>query len=90
MLRIVLLVGNVGLLISSIIFTTFAGFNVWNYNTEVMSVICYMVLVPLALVNIHFIRSIYSGSVSLSIKRKKLEEEIKIQEAENKLKELKK
>ena len=90
MLRIVLLVGNVGLLISSIIFTTFAGFNVWNYNTEVMSVICYMVFVPLALVNIHFIRSIYSGSVSLSIKRKKLEEEIKIQEAENKLKELKK
>jgi len=88
MLRIVLLVGNVGLLISSIIFTALAGFNVWNNNTEVMSVICYMVFMPLALVNIHFIRSIYSGSVSLSIKRKKLEEEIKIQEAENRLKDL--
>ena len=90
MLRIVLLVGNIGLLISSIIFTTLAGFNVFNYNTEVISVICFMVFVPLALVNIYFIRSIYSGSISLSVKRKKLEEEIKIQEAENKLRELKK
>ena len=87
MLRIVLLVGNVGLLISSIIFSTFAGFNVFNNTTEVMTVICFMVFVPLALINIYFIRSIYSGSLSLFIKRKKLEEEIKIKEAENKLKE---
>ena len=90
MLRIVLLVGNVGLLISSIFFTTLFGFNIFNNTTDVMVAICFIVFILLALVNIYFIISIYSGSISLSIKRKKLEEEIKIQEAENKLKELKK
>ncbi len=90
MLRIVLLVGNVGLLISSIFFTTLFGFNIFNNTTDVMVSICFIVFILLALVNIYFITSIYSGSISLSIKRKKLEEEIKIQEAENKLKELKK
>ncbi len=89
MLRIVLLAGNVGLLISSIFFTTLAMFNIFNNTTEIMIVLCFMVYILLALVNIYFIKSIYSGSISLSIKRKKLEEEIKIQEAENKLKELK-
>ena len=64
-------------------------FNIFNNTTEIMIVLCFMVYILLALVNIYFIKSIYSGSISLSIKRKKLEEEIKIQEAENKLKELK-
>ena len=47
------------------------------------------ILIILSTLNIYFIIGTYRGPVSLYLKRKKLEEEIKIQEAENKLKELK-
>jgi len=51
----------------------------------------FVVVIPLAILsilNIYFITGKYRVPVSLYLKRKKLEEEIKIQEAENKLKDL--
>lgn len=51
----------------------------------------YIVLIPLIILfvlNIYFILGTCHGTISLYLKRKKLEEEIKIQEAENRLKEL--
>ena len=83
MLRIILWVGNTGLLISSLSLAM-------NYKVDPVHMVCYVAFMILSIINIFFIKSIYSGSISLSIKRKKLEEEIKIQEAENKLRELKK
>ena len=83
MLRIILWVGNIGLLISSF-------FLAMDYGVDTVHMVCYIAFMILSIINIFFIKSIYSGSLSLSIKRKKLEEEIKIQESENKLKELKK
>ncbi len=83
MLRIILWVGNIGLLISSFSLAM-------DYKVDTVHMVCYVSFMFLSVINIFFIKSIYSGSISLSIKRRKLEEEIKIQEAENKLKELKK
>ena len=86
MLRIVTLVGNIGLLITLIIIL------IINQLSEgVLFFIIFSTLVVLSVLNIYFIINIgaYRGPFSLYLKRKKLEEEIKIQEAENKLKELK-
>jgi len=79
---LLLMIGNVGLLLLSFILITSA-----DYGIEV---IYYLAFIALALLNIFFINGIYSGSTGLSIKRKKLEEEIKIQEAKNRLKALQK
>ena len=83
LLRIVLLVGNIGFLISSCI--VFIGL-IFNSTTD--STKPFLVLIPLIIL---FILNIYcfTGPFSLYLKRKRLEEEVKIQEAENKLKELK-
>jgi len=79
---LLLMIGNIGLLILSLYLLSSS-----DYGIETIIYFAFMVL---ALLNIFFINGIYSGSAGLSIKRKKLEEEIKIQEAKNKLKELKK
>lgn len=86
MLRIILLIGNVGLFIYSILAL------IMNINDPGVAEV-FFVVIPIAILsifNIYFITGPYRGPVSLYLKRKKLEEEIKIQEAENKLKELKK
>ncbi|MCG2791570.1 MAG: hypothetical protein L6305_07460 [Actinomycetia bacterium] len=85
MLRIVTLVGNIGLLITLIIIL------IINQLSEgALFFIIFSTLVVLSVLNIYFIINIGAcrGPFSLYLKRKKLEEEIKIQEAENKLKEL--
>lgn len=85
MLRIVLLIGNIGLFILSII-----GLNFCINDPETPPFV-FGGLIPiiiLCVLNIYFIIGTYRGPVSLYLKRKKLEEEIKIQEAENKLKDL--
>jgi len=86
MLRIIILLGNVGALIF-LIFITVTNINVGFPVDELILLFSSMLLCVL---NIYFIIRIYRGYVSLYLKRKKLEEEIKIQESENKLRELKK
>jgi len=85
MLRIILLVGNISIFILPII-----GLN-FSINDPETPPLIFGILVPLIILsalNIYFIIGTYRGPVSLYLKRKKLEEEIKIQEAENKLKDL--
>lgn len=85
-LRILLLMGNFGLLILLIIILVINR----NDNEGIFFFTILSILIVLSVLNIYFIRETYHGSFSLYLKRRKLEEEIKIQEAENKLKELKK
>ena len=84
MLRIILIIGNAGLFVYSIIAL------ITNINDPGVAEMFVVVipLVILSILNIYFITGTYRGPVSLYLKRKKLEEEIKIQEAENKLKDL--
>lgn len=84
MLRIILLIGNIGLLVLSIIILVI---NINDPEGAVFFIIV-ILLIILSILNIYFIRGTYSGTISLYLKRKRLEEEIKIQEAENKLEEL--
>ena len=84
MLRIVLLIGNIGLFILSII-------GLADVINDPEATFMFSILIPLiilSVLNIYFIIGTYRGPFSLYLKRKKLEEEIKIQEAENKLKDL--
>jgi len=53
-------------------------------------IIPFSLVILLSILNIYFIIGTYRGPVSLYLKRKKLEEEIKIQEAENRLEALQK
>ncbi len=83
MLRIILLIGNFGVLILSII-----AFVILFPDSKTQPTF-YFVFIPLIIL---FILNVYFliGPFSLYFKRKKLEEEIKIQEAKNKLKVLQK
>lgn len=85
MLRIVLLIGNVGLFILPIIGLSFF-INDPETPPFVFGILISIII--LCVLNIYFIIGTYRVPVSLYLKRKKLEEEIKIQEAENRLKEL--
>ncbi|HUS49270.1 MAG TPA: hypothetical protein VMZ91_03850 [Candidatus Paceibacterota bacterium] len=85
-LRIILLIGNFGLLVLLLIILVINR----NDSEGVFFFTILSILVVLSVLNIYFIRETYHGSFSLYLKRKKLEEEIKIQEAKNKLKELQK
>jgi len=84
MLRIILLIGNISLLVLSIIILVI---NINDPEGAIFFIIV-ILLIILSVLNIYFIRVTYSGNISLYLKRKRLEEEIKIQEAENKLKDL--
>ncbi len=82
MLRIIGFLGNMIILIMFNI-SFFDGIN----HYEFFWYIIYILLTILLLINLYFV----TGSnkvIPLYIKRKKLEQEIKIREAENKLKEL--
>ncbi len=83
--RFLLILGNIGLLVSS-----FLLFFSDSANTNNLQSICFIAFIVLALLNINFIQGIYSGSTVLSIKRKELEEEIKLQQVKNRLKALQK
>ena len=84
MLRIILLIDNIGLLVLSIIILVI---NINDPEGAVFFIIV-ILLIILSVLNIYFIRGTYSGNISLYLKRKRLEEEVKIQEAKNRLKEL--
>ena len=82
-LRIILLIGNFGVLILSIIlFVSLFS----DSRTQPTFYLVFIPLIILFILNVYFL----AGPSSLYFKRKKLEEEIKIQESENKLRELKK
>ena len=82
MLRIIILMGNIG----ALIFLIFVAVTNIGIGFPVNELILLFSLMLLCILNIYFIIRSYRGYVSLYLKRKKLEEEIKIQEAENKLK----
>ncbi|MBA7590366.1 hypothetical protein ES708_32482 [subsurface metagenome] len=82
-LRTILLIGNSGFFILS--FLAFASL-FSDSRTQPTFYLVFIPLIILFILNVYFL----AGPSSLYFKRKKLEEEIKIQEAENKLKELKK
>ena len=85
MLRITTLLGNLGLLILSI-------YGLIQIINDPGAIFMFGLLIPLlilSILNIYFVIGTYKGPFSLYLKRKRLEEEIKIQEAENKLKDLK-
>jgi len=86
MLRIVLLIGNIGLFILPII-----GLNFLINDPETPPFVFGILIsiIILCVLNIYFIIGTYRGPVSLYLKRKRLEEEIKIQEAQNRLDKLK-
>ena len=84
MLRITTLLSNLGLLILSI-------YGLTQIINDPGVTFMFGLLIPLlilSILNIYFVIGTYKGPVSLYLKRKKLEEEIKIQEAENRLKDL--
>jgi len=78
-----MLVSNIGILIFSII-------GVIESLDEPDAPIILFFIIILSIINICFIIRAHQSTYLLHLKRKKLEEEIKIQEAENKLKELQK
>ena len=84
MLKITTLLGNLGLLILSI-------YGLTQIINDPGVTFMFGLLIPLlilSILNIYFVIGTYKGPFSLYLKRKRLEEEIKIQEAENKLKDL--
>ena len=82
-MRIILLIGNFIFLVLSVI--AFVSF----FPDGKKDPTFYLVFIPLIIL---FVLNVYflAGPSSLYFKRKRLEEEIKIQEAKNKLKELQK
>lgn len=86
MLRIIVLLCNFGSIIIVVC--------IFIYNIYILKFpleIEYILLLPIMVfffLNIYYILGGRRGSISLYLKRKKLEEEIKIQEAENKLQEI--
>jgi hypothetical protein len=84
MLRIIALIGNFIFLFLSLFF---AILNIPDHEPEPFYII-FIPLIILLLINIYFISAIHHGTIFLYFKRKGLEEEIKIQEAKNKLKDL--
>jgi len=84
MLNIIALIGNI---ISLFGFLFMIIRNISDHEPEPF----YIIIIPLVIlfvINIYLISEIYKGNISLYFKRKRLEEEIKIKEAENKLKNL--
>ena len=77
-LILVMLVSNIGILIFSIIGV------IESLNEPNAPVMLFFIII-LAIINICFIIGAHRGTYLLYLKRKKLEEEIKIQEAKNKL-----
>ena len=77
-LILIMLVSNIGVLIFSIIGV------IESLNEPDAPVILFFIII-LAIINICFIIGARRGTYLLYLKRKKLEEEIKIQEAKNKL-----
>ena len=84
MLRMIILIGNIG----ALMFLIFVAVTNIGIGFPINELILLFSLTLLCILNIYFIIRSYRGYVSLYLKRKKLEEEIKIQEAENKLKNL--
>jgi Na+(H+)/acetate symporter ActP len=82
-LRIIVLLGN----IVGIIGVIYVGIDSSSYN-QIGDYIWLLTLMIFFLLNMLFILGGSKSNISLYLKRKSLEEEIKIQEAENKLKEL--
>ena len=93
LIRIILILGSIGGLVTSVV-ALVIGFNApyidWSSLND-LSVFAFLGFCILFFtLNTYYVLSGGRGHVSLYFKRKKLEEEIKIQEAKNKLKVLQK
>ena len=91
--RIILILGSIGGLVTSVfslILVYSGGFSIdANTNDKEIGYIFLVFCIIFFTLNTFYILGGRRSRISLYFKRKKLEEEIKIQESENKLKELK-
>jgi amino acid permease len=85
-IRIIALLGNIVGIIG-VIYVSFAN-QLSNYKMQTLDYLWLISLMIFFFLNILFILSGNKNDISLYFQRKRLEEEIKIQEAENKLREL--
>jgi hypothetical protein len=85
-IRIIALLGNIVGIIG-VIYVSFDS-QLSNYKMQILDYIWLISLMIFFFLNILFILSGSKGDISLYFKRKRLEEEIKIKEAENRLREL--
>ena len=91
MLRIILILGSIGGLVTSVVAF---GINLYTYSIDwgnfydVLAYVFMIFCIIFFTLNTYYVLSGGGGYISLYFKRKKLEEEIKIQEAKNRLKAL--
>ena len=93
LIRIILILGSIGGLVTSVV-ALVINLNEypidWSDLDAVLAYVFMIFCVFFFTLNTYYVLSGGRGHVSLYFKRRKLEEEIKIQEAENKLRALKK
>jgi len=93
LIRIILILGSIGGLVTSVV-ALVINLNEypidWGDLDDVLAYVFMIFCVFFFTLNTYYVLSGGRGHVSLYFKRRKLEEEIKIQEAENKLRALKK
>lgn len=86
-IRIIALIGNIVGIIGVIYASVDSHLS--QYKMQTLDYVWFLTLMVFFFINILFILSGNKNDISLYFQRKRLEEEIKIQEAENKLRELK-
>ena len=91
MLRIILILGSIGGLVTSVValIINLNAFSIdWSDLNDVSAYVFMIFCIFFFTLNTYYVLSGGRGHISLYFKRKKLEEEIKIQEAKNRLKAL--
>ena len=91
LIRIILILGSIGGLVASV-FILVMGLTLadWRILDDVLVFVFVIFCIIFFILNTCYVLSGVRGHISLYFKRKRLEEEIKIQEAENRLEALQK
>lgn len=93
LIRIILILGSIGGFVASVVAFVMNLYTYsidWSNLNDVSAYIFMIFCIIFFTLNTYYILSVGRGHVSLYFKRKRLEEEIKIQEAKNRLKVLQK
>jgi len=91
LIRIILILGSIGGLVTSVVvlIVNLNAFSIdWSDLNDVSAYVFMIFCIFFFTLNTYYVLSGGRGHISLYFKRKKLEEEIKIQEAKNRLKAL--
>ena len=91
LIRIILILGSIGGLVTSVValIINLNAFSIdWSDLNDVSAYVFMIFCIFFFTLNTYYVLSGGRGHISLYFKRKKLEEEIKIQEAKNRLKTL--